>query len=60
MLHFQIDPHSGVPIYRQLMDQIRYYLASGVLEAGGQLPSIREMAQTLSVSRRIRSWSIRG
>ena len=50
MLHFQIDPHSGVPIYRQLMDQIRYYLASGVLGVGGQLPSIREMAQTLSVN----------
>jgi GntR family transcriptional regulator len=50
MLHFQIDPHSGVPIYRQVMDQIRYYLASGVLASGSQLPSIRELAQTLSVN----------
>ncbi len=50
MLHFQIDPHSGVPIYRQLMDQIKYYLISGVLTRGQQLPSIRELAQTLSVN----------
>ena len=49
-LHLQIDPHSGVPVYRQMMDQIKYYLASGVLQAGDQLPSIRELAQKLSVN----------
>jgi GntR family transcriptional regulator len=49
-LHLQIDPHSGVPVYRQMMDQIKYYIASGVLQAGDQLPSIRELAQKLSVN----------
>jgi GntR family transcriptional regulator len=50
MLHLQIDPHSGVPVYRQVMNQVRYYVASGVLEAGGQLPSIRSLATKLAVN----------
>jgi GntR family transcriptional regulator len=50
MLHFQIDLHSGVPVYRQLMDQIRYYVASGALRAEDQLPSIRELARVLAVN----------
>lgn len=49
-LHFQMDPASGVPIYRQLMDQIQYYVASGVLAPGDQLPSIRTMARQLAVN----------
>jgi len=49
-LHFQLDPHSGLPVYRQLMDQLRNYVASGVLVAGDQLPSIRELAKTLVVN----------
>lgn len=49
-LHLQIDPHSGVPVYRQVMDQIKYYAASGVLQPGDQLPSIRELAQKLSIN----------
>lgn len=50
MLHFQLDPHSGVPVYRQMMDQVRYYVASGTLQAGDQLPSIRELAQSLAIN----------
>ena len=50
LLHFQIDAHSGIPVYRQMMDQVKYYVASGVLRAGDQLPSIRELAQTLAVN----------
>jgi GntR family transcriptional regulator len=49
-LHFQIDPNSGVPVYRQMMDQVKYYVASGTLAPGDQLPSIRELAQTLAVN----------
>ena len=49
-LHLQIDPHSGVPVYRQMMDQVKYYIASGALQPGDQLPSIRELAQKLSVN----------
>jgi len=50
MLHLQIDPHSGVPVYRQMMDQVKYYVASGSLRPGDLLPSIRELAQELSVN----------
>jgi len=50
MLHFHIDPHSGVPVYRQMIDQLKYYMASGALKAGEQLPSIRELAQSLAIN----------
>lgn len=50
MLHFQINPHSGVPVYRQMVDQVKYYVASGGLKPGDQLPSIRELAQRLAVN----------
>lgn len=50
MLHIQIDPRSGVPVYRQVMDQVKYYVACGALKAGDQLPSIRELSRALSVN----------
>ena len=50
MIPFHIDPHSGLPIYRQVMDQVKYAAASGVLSAGDRLPSIRELARSLSVN----------
>ena len=50
MLHVQIDPNSGVPVYRPVLDQVTYYVASGALRAGAQLPSIRELAKALSVN----------
>ena len=40
---FILKPHSGVPIYRQLSDQIRRMVASGQLPPGTELPSIREV-----------------
>ena len=49
-LHLQLDSRSGVPAYRQLMDQVRHYIASGTLRAGDQLPSIRELASVLAVN----------
>jgi GntR family transcriptional regulator len=50
MLHFQLNVHSGVPVYRQLMDQIGHYVAAGALAPGDQLPSIRELAKVLAVN----------
>jgi GntR family transcriptional regulator len=50
MLHFQINPHSGVPVYRQMIDQIKYYIASETLKPEDQLPSIRELAQKLAIN----------
>jgi len=50
MLHFQINPNSGVPVYRQMMDQVKYYVVSETLKPGDQLPSIRELAQKLAIN----------
>jgi len=50
MLHFQLNPHSGVPVYRQMIAQIKYYVASGTLKPGDLLPSIRELAQALAIN----------
>ena len=50
MLHLQVDPHSGVPVYRQMMEQVKYYVAAGTLKPGAQLPSVRDLAQALGVN----------
>lgn len=41
---FILKPHSGVPIYRQLSEQIRRMASSGHLPPGTELPSIRDLA----------------
>ncbi|HUF73999.1 MAG TPA: GntR family transcriptional regulator [Gammaproteobacteria bacterium] len=41
---FILKPHSGLPIYRQLLEQIRRMVASGQLAPGTELPSIRDLA----------------
>ena len=45
-----VDPHSGVPVYRQLMDQIKFHIASGVLAPGDELPSTRALSAELGVN----------
>ena len=49
-LHFEIHPSSGVPIYRQLMDQLRALVASGRLRPGDLVPSVRQLGEALSVN----------
>jgi GntR family transcriptional regulator len=48
---FRVDFKSGKPVYLQLVDQVRYAAASGVLRAGDALPSIRPLAEELRVNR---------
>jgi GntR family transcriptional regulator len=48
---FQIDFKSGVPVYLQLADQVRYAAASGALKVGEPLPPIRALAEQLRVNR---------
>ena len=48
---FQIDFKAGKPVYLQLVDQVRYAAASGVLRTGEPLPSIRPLAEELRVNR---------
>jgi GntR family transcriptional regulator len=50
MITFKKDDKSGVPIYRQIQDQIRYGIASGRLSAGEQLPTVRGLAVDLGVN----------
>ena len=45
-----IDHHSGVPAYRQIMDQVKFQIASGVLAAGDELPSTRGLSAELSLN----------
>lgn len=47
---FRLDLHSGVPVYRQIIDQVRGGMASGALSAGDQLPTVRQLAVDLSIN----------
>lgn len=47
---FRLDPHSGVPAYRQIIDQVQAGLASGTLSAGAQLPTVRQVAVDLAIN----------
>ena len=47
---FQLDLHSGVPAYRQVIDQVRGGIASGQLVAGDQLPTVRALAVDLAIN----------
>ncbi len=49
-MFFYVDPNSGVPIFRQLMDQVKLSIASGVLKPGDELPSIRSLSVPLGVN----------
>jgi GntR family transcriptional regulator len=47
---FTLHPQSGVPIYRQLIDQIRRLISGGQLQPGAELPSVRDLAVTHAVN----------
>ena len=62
---FLLDEHSGVPVYRQLIDQVLASRAAGVLAGGDQLPTVRQVAVDLAinpntVARAWREMEIRG
>ncbi len=50
MIKFKLDPKSGVPFYRQIIDQIRYGIVTGSLTVGEQLPTVRALAVELKVN----------
>ena len=45
-----IDHHNGIPAYRQIVDQVRMQVASGVLKADDELPSTRALSVELSLN----------
>jgi GntR family transcriptional regulator len=62
---FRLDLHSGVPVYRQIMDQVTGGIATGGLNGGDQLPTVRQLAVGLSINpntviRAYRELEIRG
>ena len=62
---FHLDLHSGVPVYRQIIDQIVGGIATGSLAGGDQLPTVRQLAVDLSINpntviRAYRELEIRG
>jgi len=50
MIEFKLDPKSGIPFYRQIIDQIRYGVSAGKLKIGEQLPTVRALAVELKVN----------
>jgi GntR family transcriptional regulator len=62
---FRLDLHSGVPVYRQIIDQVLGGIAAGTLAGGDQLPTVRQVAVDLSINpntvvRAYRELEIRG
>ena len=49
-LDLRISPAEGKPIYRQLVEQISYLVASGRLQAGERLPAVRRLAEQLVIN----------
>ncbi len=47
---FALDLQSGMPVYRQIIDQVRSGIASGSLTAGDQLPTVRQLAVDLAIN----------
>src|ERR1700751_6232239 len=65
VFNFRLDGHSGVPVYRQIIDQVLGGIASSTLAAGDQLPTVRQLAVDLSINpntviRAYRELEIRG
>ena len=50
-LFLQVDFKAGKPVYLQLTDQVRFAAASGLIRPGEPLPSIRDLAEELRISR---------
>jgi GntR family transcriptional regulator len=62
---FRLDSHSGVPVYRQIIDQVQAGVATGALGPGHQLPTVRQVAVDLAINpntvlRAYRELEIRG
>lgn len=50
MIDFRLDPKTGTPFYRQIIDQIKFGIAGGKLKTGEQLPTVRALAVELKVN----------
>jgi len=46
----RLNPASGIPVYVQLVEQVKHAIETGAIEAGDQLPSVRKMAEDLLIN----------
>ena len=51
-MYLHLDHHTGEPIYRQIVEAIKYRVASGQLAVNERLPSIRGLAEELKINSR--------
>jgi len=49
-VQFSIDTKSGVPLYRQVIEQVKFAIARGDLRPGDRLPTVRQLAVDLSIN----------
>ncbi|UCE42141.1 MAG: GntR family transcriptional regulator [Candidatus Aminicenantes bacterium] len=49
-MSFLLDMKSGIPFYRQIIDQVKTAIATGAVEAGHKLPTVRQLAVELSIN----------
>ena len=49
-MFFHIDPHNGLAIYDQIVRQLKFAVAGGVLKTGELVPSVRELARELAIN----------
>jgi GntR family transcriptional regulator len=50
LIRFRLDPRTGVPAYRQLIDQVRHAIRTGLLSPGDQIPSVRQVVGQISIN----------
>ena len=50
LIQFRLDRQSGVPAYRQLIDQVRQALRLGLLRPGDQLPTVRDVVRQIAIN----------
>jgi GntR family transcriptional regulator len=50
LIEFRLDRQSGVPAYRQLIDQVRHALRLGLLRPGDQLPTVRDVVRQIAIN----------
>jgi GntR family transcriptional regulator len=49
-MQIHVSPEDGLPVYKQIFNQVKYLVASGVLRAGAELPPIRALAEQLLIN----------
>ena len=49
-MHITVDTKSGVPFYRQIIEQVKFGIARGDLSPGDQLPTVRQLAVELAIN----------